>query len=287
MDMRRGSTVSTSVYEVDGDRVAHRPDVLAVEEPLEIRLCRGGQPVSAGVTMRTPGHDFELAAGYLFTEGIIRDRHDIDHMSYCVEASAEQQYNIVNVYLRPGVPVDPARLARRSFVASSCGVCGKASLEAVRQQGLGPVAPGPRVTAAVLARLPAVLREHQPLFARTGGVHAAAVFDPEGRLVVAREDVGRHNAVDKVIGERLLAGSLPLTDAVLLLSGRASFEVVQKALAAGIPIVCAVSAPSSLAVDLAREFGITLVGFLRGDRFNVYSGGERLAGRSFVTHEGI
>ena len=266
------------VHEVRDGRSQRRPDDLVVEEPMEIRLVLPGRPeaLRLTVTMRTPGHDFELAAGFLQSEGVIRQREDIAAISYCVEGPQAQRYNVVNVALRPGVTFDPETLVRHVYTTSSCGVCGKASIEAVRLQGLRPVGAGLSVSADLVVALPETLRREQSLFERTGGLHAAALFDAQGRLESLREDVGRHNAVDKLVGQRLLAGALPLSQSILLVSGRASFEIMQKALAAGIPAVCAVSAPSSLAVELAREFGMILIGFLRGNRFNVYAGEGRV-----------
>jgi FdhD protein len=249
--------------------------VLAVEEPLEIRLEGNSDGTRAGlvvsVTMRTPGQDLELAAGFLFTEGIVRTREDVAVLRAC------QSGNVVRVGLRSDVPVDLERLKRNFYTGSSCGVCGKTSLEAVRVCVRGRPEPGrPTVDAATLYRLPDTLRAAQRAFDLTGGLHAAAVFDPAGRLLCLREDVGRHNAVDKVIGSEFLAGRTPLAECVLLVSGRASFELVQKAAVAGIPILAAVGAPSSLAVDLARELGMTVVGFVRPERFNVYTGADRI-----------
>ena len=244
-----------------------RPDHVAVEEPLEIRL--GGQSVA--VTMRTPGRDIELAVGFLIGEGVVGP----EGVASAAECRAESgDGGVVDVVLRPGV--EPSSGWQRNFYAtSSCGVCGKASIDAVRVAA-GPVGEGPRVDPAVLHDLPDRLRDAQRVFDRTGGLHAAGLFDPDGTLVVLREDVGRHNAVDKVVGRAALDGHLPLRESVLLVSGRASFEIVQKAVVAGIAFVAAVSAPSSLAVRLARECNATLVGFLRPGGFNVYAGPERL-----------
>jgi FdhD protein len=241
---------------------------------MEIRVDEpGGEQRTLAVTMRTPGHDFELAAGFLFTEGLI-DPGDLRGVRYCDVPREEQHYNVVTVAV--GRPL-PDLAARAFYTTSSCGVCGKASLEALDVQ-CAPVAPGPEVAPEVLTALPEELRRVQRVFDRTGGLHAAALFDAGGKLLSSREDVGRHNAVDKIVGAELMAGNLPLAGRILLVSGRASFEIVQKAAVAGIPIVCAVSAPSSLAVDAARRFGMTLVGFLREQRFNVYSHAERIAG---------
>jgi FdhD protein len=275
---RRGSKTRTRIVAVaDGERHT-RTDYLATEEPLEIRLDAGGATATVAVTMRTPGADFELAAGFLYGEGVVGGRDDVGRLSYCTdpEIDAEQQYNIVNVGLTGGAMPDLHTLERHFMTSSACGICGKASLDALELRGCPVVPPGPAVDPAVLPRLPDALRERQGLFESTGGLHAAGLFTTGGELVALREDVGRHNAVDKLIGWALLDGRLPLSDHLLMVSGRSSYEILQKALAAGIPVVCAVSAPSSLAVDLARRFGMTLVGFLRGQRFNVYAGEERL-----------
>jgi len=275
---RQGSKTRARIVAVaDGERHT-RTDYLATEEPLEIRLDAGGATATVAVTMRTPGADFELAAGFLYGEGVVGSRDDVGRLSYCTdpEIDAEQQYNIVNVGLTGGAMPDLHTLERHFMTSSACGICGKASLDALELRGCPVVPPGPAVDPAVLPRLPDALRERQGLFESTGGLHAAGLFTAGGELVALREDVGRHNAVDKLIGWALLDGRLPLSDHLLMVSGRSSYEILQKALAAGIPVVCAVSAPSSLAVDLARRFGMTLVGFLRGQRFNVYAGEERL-----------
>jgi FdhD protein len=227
--------------------------------------------------MRTPGHDVELAVGFLFGEGIVERADQVSEVRHCPGAG-EQRFNVVEVRLDPEAVVDERLLLRSFFLSSSCGVCGKASLEAVERRGCVPLPrDGFRVPPGYVSLLPERLGETQELFARTGGLHAAGLLDGDGTLLVAREDVGRHNAVDKVVGERLLAGQLPLARTVLVVSGRASFEIVQKTVAAGVPVLVAVGAPSSLAVDLARRFGLTLVGFARGDAFNVYSGEDRIA----------
>jgi FdhD protein len=275
---RRGSKTKMRVRVVEDGRMRVRPDSLATEEPMEIRLVSGGDRKTVAVTMRTPGNDFELAAGFLYGEGIVSSRDEINKISYCVDADldAEQQYNIVNVELRGGLHYDLRSLERHFYTTSACGVCGKASLEQLELRGCPVIPPGPEVAAEVIYSMPEKLREAQGLFDATGGLHAAALFDAEGNLLALREDVGRHNATDKLVGWALLEGKLPLNEFVVMLSGRSSFEILQKCLAAGVPIVCAVSAPSSLAVDVARRFGITLVGFLRGNRFNVYSAHERV-----------
>jgi FdhD protein len=244
-------------------------DVLAAEEPLEIRV----QGRSVAVTMRTPGHDRELTAGFLLTEGIIHERKDVIEIMHCRAAAAPE--NTLNVFLAPALKIDFTQLTRHVFATSSCGLCGKASIESVHQH-FPPVQSDITVTVQTLTRLPRQMLEAQEAFAQTGGLHAAAVFDADGELIVLREDVGRHNAVDKVLGHGLLEGKLPFAAHILLVSGRASFEILQKALAARIPVVCAVSAPSSLAVDFARASGQTLVGFLRGEGMNIYTGAERI-----------
>jgi len=254
------------------DELIARSDALAIEEPLEIRLAG----YSVAVTMRTPGNDFDLAAGFLFTEGILRSPEDISSIAFCPTDDSDSLQNIVNVNPTGSEIVHPERWQRNFFTTSSCGICGKASIEFVRQDAPA-IAGHLRVPAPVLHTLENRLREAQTVFDRTGGLHAAGLFDVSGELLALREDVGRHNAVDKIIGVSLLRRELPLHDRVLMVSGRASFEIVQKAWMAGIPLLAAVSAPSSLAVDLARSAGMTLVGFLRSDRFNVYCGAERIA----------
>lgn len=259
----------------DGARFV-RPDRLAGEEPMEIRAAGPGQdPIEVAVTMRTPGHDFELAAGFLLTEGVVASGGEVASVAYCELPREEQRYNVVTVRLRR--PFDPAALRRNFFATSSCGVCGKASMEQLEVR-CATLPPGPVVPAATLLELPAALRRTQRIFEQTGGLHAAALFDPRGRLVSLREDVGRHNALDKLAGQALLAGGLPLADRIVLVSGRASFELVQKAAVARASILCAVSAPSSLAVLTAERLGMTLVGFLRDRGFNVYSHPERIDG---------
>src|SRR5215210_6760263 len=275
---RRTSKTKMRVRVVEDGRARVRPDALATEEPMEIRLLAGPTKQTVAVTMRTPGADFELAAGFLYGEGIVTSPDDILKISYCVDPDidAEQQYNIVNVELRGGREFDLRPLERHFYTTSACGVCGKASLEQLELRGCPVVSPGPEVPAETIYSLPETLREAQGLFDATGGLHAAALFDREGELVALREDVGRHNATDKLVGWALLEGRLPLSDCVVMVSGRSSFEILQKCLTAGVPVVCAISAPSSLAVDVARQFGMTLIGFLRGSRFNVYSGYERI-----------
>ncbi len=276
---RRGSKTKARVRVVQDGRARVRPDVLATEEPMEIRLISGDKKQTVAVTMRTPGSDFELAAGFLYGEGIVSSRDDIKKISYCVDVDAEQQYNIVNVELWAGREYDLRPLERHFYTSSACGVCGKESLEQLEIRGCTVIPPGPSVDADVITSLPEKLREQQGLFDSTGGLHAAALFDREGNLLALREDVGRHNATDKLVGWALLEGKLPLSEHLVQVSGRSSFEILQKCLTAGVPIVCAISAPSSLAVDVARQFGMTLVGFMRGSRFNVYAGFDRVLAR--------
>lgn len=256
----------TQVTEWEDGRVRSLQDSLAAEEPLEIRV--GGRPLT--VTMRTAGHDLELAAGFLLTEGIIASSGQIAGLR-SKSPDCGQRSNVVEVELRD-TEFNSADLQRNFFAASSCGVCGKASIDAIRVRGLRQPDVGFRLDAEILCGLPEALRAEQEVFSRTGGLHAAALFDSSGQLMALREDIGRHNAVDKIVGWALLQEKLPLSENVMLVSGRGGFEIVQKALAAGIPILASVSAPSSLAVTLARELGLTLIGFLRGKRFVIYSG---------------
>lgn len=285
--MRPGSTARRRIeriaVEEDGAVRRTRDDLLAVEEPLEIRVVRAEDAARGAdeaahrvaVTMRTPGADFELAAGFLFGEGLVEGADSIARIRYCTDAP--QQYNAVSVHLAPGADFDPALLARNFYTTSSCGVCGKASIEAVTGPACAPVTGGPVVDAALLVSLPAKLRQAQRVFARTGGLHGAAQFTADGALVRVREDVGRHNALDKLVGAALLEGELPLAESIVLVSGRLSFELVQKAARAGVPLLAGVSAPSSLAVALAEQVGMTLAGFVRDPGFNVYAGGGRIA----------
>ena len=271
--IRRNVTPTRVIAVHDGVR-SERPDTLATEEPMEIRVGGPGEEaVQVAVTMRTPGADYELAVGFLFTEGLIAPG-DVSRVAYCDDLGGEEQrYNVVTVTL--GQAFEHERLHRNFFATSSCGICGKAALDDVEVR-CAPVAPGPQVPASVLVALPDLLRGKQRVFDRTGGLHAAGLFTPGGELVSLREDVGRHNAVDKVIGEQVLGGRVPLPGHVLQVSGRASFEIVQKAAVAGIPIVAAVSAPSSLAVEAGKRFGMTIVGFVRDGRLNVYTHPERV-----------
>jgi FdhD protein len=278
---RLGSKTTARIWTLQAGRLNERADQLATEEPLEIRLL-GADPHerrTVAVTMRAPGADFELAAGFLYGEGVIGDRAQVRQISYCVDPSvdAEQRYNIVNVALRGPLP-ELDQLERHFYTTSACGVCGKASLESLRLRGCTVGGSGPVVSPELIQSLPDRLRAAQQVFQSTGGLHAAALFDASGHQVAVREDVGRHNAVDKLVGWALLQGKLPLAEHIVLVSGRSSYEILQKCLAAGVPMVCAVSAPSSLAVAIARDFGMTLIGFLRGDRFNIYAGLDRLTG---------
>ncbi|MEX0744300.1 MAG: formate dehydrogenase accessory sulfurtransferase FdhD [Phycisphaeraceae bacterium] len=252
----------------EGEPPREQRDALAVEAPLELRL----QGRALSVTMRTPGHDHELAAGFLLSEGLIRSKDDVYAIDTCAR---DVEGNVVNIYLEPHVEIDFASLTRHVFASSSCGLCGKATIDAVHRH-FEPVASSLRLPADLLLTLPDKLRAAQATFDQTGGLHAAAVFDERGELVVVREDVGRHNAVDKVIGHALLNGLLPLDRHVLLVSGRASFEIMQKALAGRLSLVAAVSAPSTLASEFAHDSGQTLVGFLRPGRLNVYTHAHRL-----------
>lgn len=282
---RVGNKVKVRRLEVRQSQTRWVSDELAVEEPLELRLVAGNERKTVAVTLRTPGNDFELAAGFLFGEGVIQQRSEIRRIAYCVDEEAaffrgdrrvDQRYNIVNVELRSEVLPELPALERHFFTTSACGLCGKASIESLSARGLSPVSSDSTVPAEVLRDLPEKLRKAQQLFDLTGGLHAAGLFDLEGNLIRLREDIGRHNAMDKLVGWALLEGKLPLAKCIVVVSGRASFELVQKALTVGIPIFASVSAPSNLAVDLAASFGMTLTGFLRGERFNVYAHPERI-----------
>jgi len=265
----RQSVEITEVVEWTDGKASRVSDYLAAEEPLEIRV--NGVPLS--VTMRTPGHDLELAAGFLLTEGIVdRPEQVVD-----VQATSDEdtgKSNVVDVETTDA-EYDPATMQRNFFAASSCGICGKASIEAIRRRGLGRPNPDFRVTPQVLCGLSEKLRNDQVVFEKTGGLHAAGIFSSSGELLEVREDIGRHNAVDKIVGWAVQQKRLPLSEHILLVSGRGGFELAQKAIAAGIPVMASVSAPSSLAVKLSRELGLTLIGFLRGSRFVIYSGAER------------
>ena len=277
-----GSSLAIDISKVSGDQRVSKADSVAVEEPLEIQLsypsAEGAAAKSISITMRTPGDDAELAVGFLYTEGIIQSGEQVASVEHAGAADPDSGLrNIIRVALKPGVDVDIGRLQRHFYTTSSCGVCGKASLEALRVTGQESLADkGATFPRGIIISLPDKLAAKQEVFAKTGGLHAAAIFDQDGEIRVLKEDVGRHNATDKVIGELLTEGKLPANEMGLMLSGRASFELVQKALVAGIPLLAAVSAPSSLAVQLAQEFDMTLIGFLRNSNFNIYAGEWRV-----------
>ncbi len=270
------------VKRVGGDEPGSLADDVATEEPLEIRLGYTGpdgerEQKSISVTMRTPGNDDELAAGFLFTEGIVRRPADVDSIATCGPPAMTGSINVVRVELADEVAVDLERLERHFYTSSSCGVCGKSSLDAVAVQGhYEPRTAKMPIAADTLKALPAALLRHQAVFEKTGGLHASGLFGSTGEILAVREDVGRHNALDKLIGRSLLSDQLPLSEFGIVVSGRASFELMQKAMMAGVPILAAVGPPSSLAIELAEEFGMTLVGFLKADRFNIYAGAQRI-----------
>ena len=272
MARKKQSVNLTQVSEWNDGNLREKEDFLAAEEPLEIRI--GENPLS--VTMRTPGHDLELAAGFLFTEGLIERREQLLSLETLFGKEERDRGNVVRAELSADAAPDFQKLRRHFFASSSCGICGKASIDAVRSRLVRLPDAGFRIEGEVLLALPDALRSSQDVFDRTGGLHAAALFDAAGRLEVLREDIGRHNAVDKVIGWALGEGKLPLSNSILLVSGRGGFEIVQKTIAAGVPLLASVSAPSGLAVQLARELGLTLIGFLRGRRFVIYAGKERV-----------
>jgi FdhD protein len=272
---------STRVVAVRGSEIEVRGDTVVGEEPLEIRAAGPGQePVAVAVTMRTPGHEAELAVGFLRAEGLIAGPADVTSVEFGDPGTLNRPDDTVIVRLAR--PFDASAVAERHFVATaSCGICGKASLDEVAVHA-APIPPGPVITRTVVLTLPDGLRAGQAVFETTGGLHAAGLFAPDGTLVEIREDVGRHNALDKLVGSQLLAGRGPLNDRILMVSGRVSFEIAQKAAVAGIPIICAVSAPSDLAIEAADRLGVTLVGFLRGDGFNVYAHDERIELRDLL-----
>ncbi|MGA8574113.1 MAG: formate dehydrogenase accessory sulfurtransferase FdhD [Candidatus Cybelea sp.] len=271
--------METDLVALEGDTRTQRHDRVVGEEPLELRLVVNGATQTLAVTMRTPGNDFELAAGFVYGESVVRSRDEIAELTYCVDPAIdpEQRYNIVSIELRsPANARDLQRLERHFTMSSACGVCGRAQLDSLRELGAVPIDDDVRLTSQILYSLPQRMRGAQRVFDATGGLHAAGLFTANGDVVVVREDVGRHNAVDKLVGWALLNAHLPLRGCALMVSGRASYEILQKAVMAGAPIVASVSAPSSLAVDLAREFNLTLAGFVRDDRANVYSAPERI-----------
>jgi FdhD protein len=276
--VRLGRTVELDVIALEGGSRERKRDAAVTEEPLELRLAARGRNATLAITMRTPGNDFELAAGFLYGERIVRERDAIAQMTFCVDPAidSDQRYNIVTVELAAGDLPNVQRLERHFAVSSACGVCGRAQLEALRDLGVQPLDDDVTVGAPLLYALPSRMRAAQRVFESTGGLHAAALFDERGEIVAIREDVGRHNAVDKLVGWGLLGNRLPFARSILMVSGRAGYEILQKSAVARIPIVCSVSAPSSLAVELAREFNVTLAGFVRGERANVYSGAQRI-----------
>lgn len=276
--MPRLNKTKRRIWTVEQGQVTRKNDLLAGEAPLEILLRAGDEQRTLAITMRTPGNDYELAAGFLYNEGIVHEKLDVAQMTYCVDSeTAVQEYNALRVQLRrPALP-DLAAFERHFFTSSACGLCGRVMLDELEARALPPLSAGPQVDPQVLTSLPEQLRQAQTVFAATGGLHAAALFDDRGNLLAVREDVGRHNALDKLIGWGLLNEQLPFAEKIILVSGRASYELLQKCRVAGAPVFCAVSAPSSLAVEVAERFGITLIGFLRGERFNIYTGRERVA----------
>ena len=286
--MPQNSIKHVCITKVKDVEIIETADALAIEEPLEIRLEYGTDEnrkvQNISVTMRTPGNDKELALGFLFTEGIIKSRADITGVDHTFIACAENKENVVIVRLNAGLAPNLGNMERNFYTTSSCGVCGKGSISAIRTVSpfMNRVQDEFKITPDILHKLPEALHEQQVVFADTGGLHASALFSNQGELLMVREDVGRHNALDKLIGAALLEDKLPLSDSVLLLSGRASFELIQKAAMAGIRVIAAVGAPSSLAVELANEFDITLAGFLRNQRFNIYSATRRI---SLPVHE--
>ncbi len=280
--MSKGPVHKFSVSKISDQQLETAEDLLVTEEPLEIRLNHGSGELRRqdriAVTMRTPGHDFELATGFLFTEGIVAHSYQILSVRYCLEIKDDaEEDNIVIVDLDPVVEVDLQKLERNFYISSSCGVCGKSSIESIQNRGCQSLPDGNlRMSFNLITWLPQLANENQTVFKHTGGLHAAVLFDADGNPVLTREDVGRHNAVDKIVGALLAESKIPGSEHILFLSGRAGFELVQKCVIAGIPVIAAVGAPSSLAVEMAKDFNLTLIGFLRGNRFNVYSGGQRI-----------
>lgn len=276
--VRPGRTVATTIVALEGARRVNRDDRVVTEEPLELRLSAGGRTTTLAVTMRTPGNDFELAAGFAFSEGLVRAREEIAELTYCLDPALDpdQQYNVVSIELGRAEMPDVTALERHFMATSACGVCGRAQVDAIRDRGITPIDDDVRISRELLYSLPARMRAAQRVFETTGGLHAAALFDETGHAIVVREDVGRHNALDKIVGWGLLEARLPFARSILMVSGRAGYEILQKSAVARIPLVCSVSAPSSLAVDVAREFNITLAGFVRDERANVYAGSARL-----------
>ncbi|MBD78665.1 MAG: sulfurtransferase FdhD [Crocinitomicaceae bacterium] len=280
--MKKPNVKPVNIKKVNSNDIKEFPDVLAVEEPLEIRICftKNGEPQekNISVTMRTPGNDLELAMGFLFTEGIIFSEADVDKVWHCETVEKEEEYgNVVKVNLRTGLELDISKLERHFYTSSSCGVCGKSSIESVSQNCSVLPDSSFKIKRNIISKLPLLLEDDQTIFKHTGGIHASALFGANGELKLMREDVGRHNALDKIAGAALFSHRLPLSQNILLVSGRASFELVQKTLMLGIPVLCAVGAPSSLAYDLAKENNMTLVGFIKKEGFNIYCGEERIS----------
>ncbi len=273
--MTRFNKKKQSILTIENGQPQRKKDVLAAEEPLEILLRAGYEQRTIAITMRTPGNDYELAAGFLYNEGIIHTKTEVANMTYCVDGN-QQEYNSLRIQLEADTLPVLNQLERHFFTNSACGVCGSTMLDDISQRNLPPIPAGSGATPALITSLPDKLRQSQDIFETTGGLHAAALFDLNGNLLAVREDVGRHNALDKLIGWGLLNDQLPFHDKIVLVSGRASYELLQKSFVAGVPIFCAVSAPSTLAVEVAERFGITLIGFLRGERFNIYTGTERI-----------
>jgi FdhD protein len=273
--MTRFNKKKQVIWTYENGKPQRRKDILATEEPMEILLRAGETQQTVAITMRTPGSDYELAAGFLYNEGILHHKDEITGMTYCVDGN-QQEYNSLRIQLKADSMPELHQLERHFFTNSACGVCGSTMLEDIEKRNLPALPSGPAITPDLITSLPEKLRAAQDLFETTGGLHAAALFDLEGNLLAIREDVGRHNALDKLIGWGLLNDQLPFHNKVLMVSGRASYELLQKSFSAGISVFCAVSAPSSLAVEVAERFGITLIGFLRGDHFNVYTGIERI-----------
>lgn len=273
--MTRLNKKKQSIWKVEDNQLTRKKDVLATEEPLEILLRAGDEQKTIAITMRTPGNDYDLAAGFLYNEGIIHTKNDFTNMTYCVDGN-QQEYNSLRTQLTVDSMPNLHQLERHFFTNSACGVCGTTFLDDLSERNIPAIPAGPIVDSSLITSLPDKLRASQDLFDSTGGLHAAALFDLDGNLLAVREDVGRHNALDKLIGWGVLNNQLPFHNKVLLVSGRASYELLQKSFVAGVSIFCAVSAPSSLAVEVAERFGITLIGFLRGTRFNIYTNVQRI-----------
>ncbi len=273
--MTRFNKKKQTIWAVENNHITRKKDSLATEEPLEILLRAGDEQKTLTITMRTPGNDYDLAAGFLFNEGIIHSKFDFTNMTYCVD-DKQQEYNSLRVQLIVDSLPHLHQFERHFLTNSACGVCGTTMLDDLSERNIPAIPSGPVVDSSLITSLPDKLRQSQDLFESTGGLHAAALFDLDGNLLAVREDVGRHNALDKLIGWGVMNNQLPFHNKILLVSGRASYELLQKSYVAGVSIFCAVSAPSSLAVDVAERFGITLIGFLRGNRFNVYTGVERI-----------